>query len=462
MLGDTFFAIEKITLGGGSDTYTGGILDVSGGNGNDTMTGGGGTQTLRGGQGSDTLNGAADNDALFGDAGDDVLIGGAGADTLNGGTNTDTASYETANGGVTVNLLDTSLNTGDALGDTYSSIEAFKLSNRADTFVGSAVADIVRGLGGANTLNGNGGDDVLFSGAGADAFNGGANVDTVNYGDSAGGITLSFGNPASNTGFAAGDTFVSIEKFILTSGADLFFGASAADNADGGTGADNLNGLGGNDTLLGGFGNDTLIGGAGSDTLDGGGNSGGEGDIVFYTAGVTIDLLNQAANAGDAAGDTLLNIETFNFSAGADIFNGNNNAQTVRGGNGGDTLRGFGGADLLFGESGNDIIDGGDQNDRVDGGLGDDSLRGGGGADTFVWTKDQGDDVIQDFNPGQSGEKIELHGLGTIHDRNGLELIMRNSGNDVIIDPGWPFVGQTLTIKNVQQADLFSNDFVFF
>ncbi len=69
---------------------------------------------ITGNSGKNTLDGGALND---------VLIGGGGADVLIGGADTDTASYENASAGVKASLLTPSSNTGDAAGDTYTSIE---------------------------------------------------------------------------------------------------------------------------------------------------------------------------------------------------------------------------------------------------------------------------------------------------------------------------------------------------
>src|SRR5258708_1592375 len=85
---------------------------------------------------NDKLIGTAAADDIFGLSGNDLLIGGAGADSLDGGTGTDTASYSTASVGVVANLLAPAGNTGDAAGDSYTSIENLTGSNFADTLTG--------------------------------------------------------------------------------------------------------------------------------------------------------------------------------------------------------------------------------------------------------------------------------------------------------------------------------------
>ena len=81
-------------------------------------------------------------------------------------------------------------------------------------------------------------------------------------------------------------------------------------------------------------------------------------------SGVGINL-DSGQHWGDAAGDTLLSIETFRFGAYADEFTGasGNTAEIVYGGGGSDMLDGGGGADWLDGGAGADLMIGGSGND---------------------------------------------------------------------------------------------------
>jgi Ca2+-binding RTX toxin-like protein len=81
------------------------------------------SDTLDGGDGSDYIFGGVGVDTLNGGNGGDILDGGAGADVLNGGSGGDVASYYSSSVAVTVDLANTALNTGDAAGDIYNSIE---------------------------------------------------------------------------------------------------------------------------------------------------------------------------------------------------------------------------------------------------------------------------------------------------------------------------------------------------
>ena len=296
--GDTFSGIERYRLSNHADTFTGGAAtdQVYGFTGNDTLNGGGGI---------DKLYGQADADTLNGDDGNDILLGGAGGDAVNGGAGRDTASYEDAVAAVSLNLA-TGVHTGDAAGDTFSSIEIFWLSNLNDSFTGGAANDEVRGAGGIDTLNGgdgsdrlrgeagndilngDGGDDFLWGDAGADTFNGGVGTDTVTYTYSKSAVSLNL-TTGVHTGDAAGDTFTGVERFQLTdqsTQADSFTGSGGDDWVAGYKGVDTLNGMGGNDTLNGGGQNDVLSGGDGNDKLLGElGNdtlTGGAGSDQFW------------------------------------------------------------------------------------------------------------------------------------------------------------------------------------
>ncbi|MDQ6432616.1 calcium-binding protein [Mesorhizobium sp. LHD-90] len=152
----------------------------------DSLTGGLSADTLNGNSGNDSLFGLAGNDDLFGDAGNDTLVGGAGADFLAGGTGTDTASYATATQGVVASFGNPSINTGDAAGDTYESVERLVGSSYNDSLFGShATNDVISGGVGADVLKGYRGNDTLYGNNGADAFvfnsalSASTNVDTI-------------------------------------------------------------------------------------------------------------------------------------------------------------------------------------------------------------------------------------------------------------------------------------------
>ena len=154
---------------------------LAGGDGDDLLTAGAGRDQLYGGAGNDSLFGGDGADRLDGGAGNDVLTGGPGADRLSGGAGADTASYADATRGVVVNLAKPSLNTHDAKGDSYSSIEAVVGGKYADALTGDGAANRLDGGAGADTLIGGGGNDELRGGAGVDRLEGGRGNDVLAF-----------------------------------------------------------------------------------------------------------------------------------------------------------------------------------------------------------------------------------------------------------------------------------------
>jgi Ca2+-binding RTX toxin-like protein len=165
------------------DTYAS-IESLTGSAFGDRLTGTNSINSLIGGAGSDKIFGLGGDDNLFGQDGNDVLVGGAGADALSGGNDSDTASYETAAAGVVASLTTPAVNTGDAAGDTYSSIENLTGSTLGDVLTGNSVANKIAGGSGSDSINGRGGSDTLTGNAGNDSFVfdttlGAGNVDTI-------------------------------------------------------------------------------------------------------------------------------------------------------------------------------------------------------------------------------------------------------------------------------------------
>jgi len=345
-----------------------GVIYAEGGRGNDLLSLGDGgvlgqSGTLLGGSGDDYLVGAVGSDLLEGGSGDDILIGGrpvlfrpltgeefeddngfaSGNDTMSGGTGSD-ALY--------------GFDGDDVLygedGDDSGTVSFFT----ASAGIKPTVKGGLFGGAGQDYLDGGRGNDWLDGGAGNDTLLGGEGNDTILGGSG-------------------------VNSFYGGSGNDSLVGGSDRDLMWGDVGNDTLLGFNGNDYMQGGDGDDQLDGGAGGDFLDGGLGF----DLARYdgsAAGVVVRLDFGIASGGEAADDTLANIEGVIGSGLQDFLIGSAGANTLFGQNGDDWLFGQGGADQLFG---------GEGSDQLLGGLGADTMAGGAGNDQF-WT------LAADFEAG--------------------------------------------------------------
>jgi Ca2+-binding RTX toxin-like protein len=386
--GDTFLFIER----------------VYGSSHDDHITGDNGVNYLRGWSG---------DDQLFGGIGNDYLQGGLGADALDGGDGSDWAYYISSSAGLTIDLQSPSFNTGEAVGDTYVSIENVVGSNHDDIIFGDSGNNFLRGANGDDSLAGGAGDDFLRGDLGADSLFGDAGNDWAYYAASNAGITINLTNAGAATGgHAAGDTFSSIERA---------FGSAFADSITGTFGANYLRGYFGNDSLVGGGGNDFLQGDAGADVLDGGAGL----DWAYYasstaTGGITIHLGDSSQNTGEASGDSYISIENIVGSRYDDVITGDS---------GDNYLRGFLGDDILNGGAGND------------------TLRGEAGADIFVFEVGTGEDVVIDFV--DSDDLLDFLDFGVADAMNNAAQV----GDDVV----FTFGADVITIQDITLADVADN-----
>ncbi len=257
-----------------------------------------GTQTddvFNGNLAGDVLSGLGGADILSGGGGNDTLNGGAGADVLDGGDGIDTADYTGSLGSLRVDLMFASVNTNVAAGDSFVSIENVIGSQGQDNLrgtlddnllLGMRNVDYLYGRRGEDTLMGGIGDDVLFGGVDGDLLDGGPDRDRAQYSESLTGVTVDLLNPSTNTGEAAGDTFVDIEdiagstydddllgdtgenRLFGREGADRLYGRAGADYLNGGAHADRLDGGAGDDVMRGGTHNDTFVFNGGADIVE--------------------------------------------------------------------------------------------------------------------------------------------------------------------------------------------------
>ena len=498
---------KQLSTGDADDDTLKNIENIIGSQYDDKLTGDREVNKLEGGLGDDTLIGGAKGDILDGGA-DDLSTGGVG----------DTASYETTDNRVVVNLQDREGTVGDAEGDTLIDIENIRGGSGDDDLTGDTDANILEGGDGNDFLYGGDGDDKLYGEAGDDTLAGGEGVDTLDGGTGTGKDTLSYADEggsvgvAVNLGGASGqtatdngttntrDTISNFENVIgsrnadtltgdgnantLTGGAgnDILKGGAGADTLEGDAGDDTLEGGAGADTLDGGDGDDTLEGGAGADILEGGVGTGdgvgGGTDTASYassTSGVTVSLETGSGTQGDAAGDTLRNIENIIGGSGDDTLTGDINANRLDGGGvgGGTDTVSYEDSDLavqvdlsdtstergghaagdtllyienIIGSDEGDMITGDDDPNTLEGGGGIDELHGGGGGDTLKGGAD-GDtlygDAGADILEGDAGEDTLYGGDDgdtlrggsdgdTLYGEAGVDILEGGTGNDFL------------------------------
>jgi Ca2+-binding RTX toxin-like protein len=177
------------------DSYSS-IEGLIGSDYDDNLRGTTGEDTLMGGDGEDWLVGRGGNDVLYGQNDNDVLMGGAGADELHGGAGFDRADYRQATFGLRIDLQIPDLNTGEAAGDSYDSIEYLYGTKFNDSLSGDAGNNRLWGDTGNDWLTGRAGNDYLYAGIGDDFLQGGDGRDVY------------WGGPGSDT-------------FIFTAGNDI-------------------------------------------------------------------------------------------------------------------------------------------------------------------------------------------------------------------------------------------------
>lgn len=451
---------------------------AAGGNGDDFIIGGTESDYIFGDSGTDRITANDGNDVIFGGSGNDCISGGNEDDYINGGDGDDIIDTGSGN-----DFID-----GGSGNDTY----IFKPGYGADSIMDSKGANTIM-FGDGFTAEGvkayrSNWNDILIT---FDGFEDTLTIKNYCISKEARNFTLVFADgtvveaTAQNSplrtiyGTDGSEYMISIYEDGITKigqdGNDQLVGSDGNDYLYGDKGDDRLTGNAGNDVLDGGEGNDYLYDGAGNDTYifkKGYGTDtigDGEGTNTIEIYGYSSNQIKAyRTNWNDITitfedSDDKLVIEGF-FTSEANrnfylTFNGgskvhatasNSPLRTVygtensdyivtmddRGGtligeNGNDSLNGGNGADKLYGGIGDDQFYGNGGNDTLDGGEDNDYLNGGNGNDTYVFGRNYGTDIIEDYD---GNNKIVLSGIDlnevTFTKTNQSELTVSINGSE--------------------------------
>ncbi|SCB38997.1 beta strand repeat-containing protein [Rhizobium hainanense] len=349
-----------------------------------------------------TQSSTAGNDTIVGFDYDDTITGGRGDDLLKGGAGNDTYYYARGDGNDTID--ESSYNQGSA--------DKLILANISPSDV---------------TLVRNGYDVTLVIAE-----------STAGAGD-AGSVLLKseFWNNGGNQGleqitFADGTVWsqATLRNMILTqsstAGNDTIVGFDYDDTITGGRGDDLLKGGAGNDTYY-------YARGDGNDTIDESSYNQGSADklilanispsdVTLVRNGYDVTLVIAESTAGDG-GSILLKSEFWNNG-------GNQGVEQITFADGTvwsqATLR-----NMILAQSstaGNDTIVGFDYDDTITGGRGDDLLKGGAGNDTYIYSRGDGNDTIDESIVNQgNADKLVLTNI------NPSDVTLVRNGNDVTL-----------------------------
>ncbi len=439
----------------GNDTISGNVLSevIDGGNGHDIIYGGDGNDTIFGGDGNDIITKRDGDGITYGENGHDRLTLGLGNDTAYGGKGNDYIDGNIGN-----NLL-----YGGEGDDTLLGVKEitglYGFDEGSDTLFGDEGNDLLLGYADDDHLYAGSGHDTLIGGTGSDIFfiephayiktlikdyyapyhqdkidlTAFGNALVLEYQVVGTDIEISLGNgqllilERSGTDYLNPDDFFGVASFNNTSTTSNYGipqeirGTDSADVLSGSAANDTIHGYGGDDSITGGSGDDWLGGYDGDDTLSGGlgadhHNGGGGNDWVSYSnadSAVQVFMDNASANTGEAVGDSYWDVENLLGSNGNDTLGGSTWNNSIVGGNGDDWLGGY------------------DGDDTLSGGLGADHHNGGGGNDWVSYSN--ADSAVQVFMDNASANTGEAVG-DSYWD---VENLLGSNGNDTLGGSTW-------------------------
>ena len=193
----------------------------------------------------------------------------------------------------------------------------------------------------------------------------------------------------------------------------------------------------------------------------GGANEGGQLGFVIEGATSSDRIGSSVSAAGDINGDGFDDLVVGGYNAGTTL---NGESYVIFGGNftGAVTHAGTSGADSLTGGAAADNMLGGAGDDTLTGGAGDDRMVGGSGNDVYVFSDDDGADILEDFELYDSatgrGDRIDLSqvsGVQSFADLN-IQDVGGDGNADILLGNG-----NSITLIGVNGSALDADDFLF-
>lgn len=335
------------------------ISNLVTGRGNDQITGNELNNILTANDGNDALNGGGGVDVLYAGNGDDSLAGGTstgGVNQLWGGEGTDTVTYAEQTAVVYVDLGAGAGYVKEegalVLADALDSIENATGGSNNDTLIGDEGGNVLNGGAGQNALYGLDGDDVFIGGTATGGSNqlwGGEGSNTVDYSDMTATVRVDLGAGGGyvlrGSAFVLVDQMDNVQNAIGGESDDRLIGNDEANRLDGGLGQNALYGLGGDDVLVGG-----LAKGLDKDTQP-------ESILPSQLWGGTgVNTVDYSEQARSVQVDLVQQLGWVWFKGVLTLTDQMNSIQNAFGGSLGDTLIGNGGTNYFEGLGGADRL----------------------------------------------------------------------------------------------------------
>ncbi|WP_447971535.1 calcium-binding protein [Nitrospira sp. M1] len=427
------------------------------------------SDVIDGGAGDDVLHGLSGDDVLYGGDGDDTLSGGDGLDSFDGGLGSDTVDYRESLDDLVVNLDQQNVSDSNTV-ETFVSIENAIGGSGNDRFVGSSGANVFGGMGGSDTY-------VFGAGAGHDVIQENGAEEDIDRVELSGlteadvSVTRS-GHERQDlllTINATGETLTMENYFI-----DAAHGVEVIQFADGSQWDRGkvftlvpFVGTNGDDTIWGTPHDDVFVSSLGNDMSDG--QEGG--DMYYYASGHGSDTVEDTGTVvedHDSLQFSDLSRTDLTFArTAADLFVTVIATQHVLQITNQFTSGGLGLEQIVFsdgeawnrsdietlvtdyanalnGTAADDTITGTSSANTLVGQKGNDTLHGKKGSDTYIFTRGDGQDVIED-NGWFSTDRLLLNGYTT----NEVHVSREGTSTTIVLT----FVGTEDQVRIIRALD---------